>query len=171
MRLASPQQNGREPIMDRFGRLPANYLVWLAAIWMPLGPSWAYSCDCQTTCRESDAVPAGGTACCRPSGGCCAVNGVERASCSHELTDGQGQSKGDASSGCPCKDLDDRPTSDPIAALNRPADREQLTQPPVAATARCRVESEPTSGCRHGMAASRASSGIERCILLCRFTL
>ena len=157
--------------MDRLGRLATNCLVWLAAICVSLGPSWAYSCECPATIRESAAGPAGGTACCRASSGCCAENEVENASCCDALTDGQCQSEDNATGDCDCKDLGDQPTSDPIAAPNRKAGTERLTQPSGATSANCRMESDPTSGSPHWLATSRASSGIERCILLCRFIL
>ncbi len=157
--------------MDMFERLATNCLVWLAAICVPLGPSWASSCCCQTTCPENDAALARVATCCRTSGGCCSVRGVERGSCCHESAGRQCQSEENATSGCDCRDLDDQPTSDPIATPNRGVGTEQLAQPSVAATASCRVEFAPLSGSRHWMATSRASSTIERCILLCRFTL
>lgn len=157
--------------MYRFRQLATNCLVWLAAICVPFGSSWASSCGCQTTCPDSNGSPDRVTTCCSVSGGCYSSRGADLASCCHESPDGQCQSEGNVASGCQCRDLDDQQTSDPIAAPNRGVETEHLTQPSDAATASFRIESDPTSGSRHWTATSHAPSGIERCILLCRFTL
>jgi hypothetical protein len=158
--------------MDRLRRLLANCLVWLAAICVPLGPTWVSACGCRTTSPESTVAAAGVPAGCRGPGGCCSARKAQRGSCCRESTDAEFRSGVKATSGCHCKGSDAQPTSDPIATPDdRSADSEQLTQPSLVATASCCAGSERESGCCHGMAASRVSSGIERCILFCRFTL
>lgn len=143
-------------------------MVWLVAICVPLGPSLAYSCGCQSVWWQGEVASAENANCHCGVGGCCALAAAS-STCCHRSPDSDSSTK-TSSSRCCCKH-DNQPASEPVSIPARSTDSQQLALPFCQASVVGFTEREGVGVFDGSWATLTTSSAIERCCLLCRFTL
>ena len=149
-------------------------LIWLVAAMTSVQPLTAGSCSCAMagSCggeAENQQRPVAEKACCRQARTCCAGNPVESHSCCQGTAQGSAKRCCAGTAGCSCRLDDTSPPKQPAPAegSNRAAD--ELAQPLTAVSSSLgEFQVVPVI---FGDDCPTTSSGLERCIVLCRFNL
>lgn len=165
---------GTELLVYGMRNLASKSLIWLVAVMTTVQPLTAGSCSCAMagSCgpkAEKQQRPAAEKACCQQARSCCAGNPVETRSCCQGIARGSVKRCCEAADGCSCRRDDTPPPKQPAPAdsSNRAAD--ELAQP--SRTVSSSFGEFQVVAVIFGNDCPTTSSGLERCIVLCRFNL
>lgn len=149
-------------------------LIWLVAAMTAVQPFAVGSCSCAMagSCSgdvENQQRAVAERACCRQARSCCAGDPVETQSCCQETAQGSAKRCCEGTDGCSCRLDDTLPPTQPAPAEGSSRAADELAQP-LTAVSPSLVEFQ-VAPVVLGDDCPTTTSGLERCIVLCRFNL
>ena len=165
---------GTELLVYSMRTLALKSLIWLVAALTALQPFLAGSCSCAMagSCggdAQKRQRPVAEKAGCRQASSCCASNPVETHSCCQGTVRDSAKRCCQGTDACSCRLDDTSSPKQPAPAEGSHRAADELAQPPRAVSSTFgEFQVVPVI---FGGDCPIASSGLERCIVLCRFNL